>query len=64
MKKILYKWDEPIPLYDGSYKNAVEWYKFWQKCEFELRNARMLNDIPKIFIFEQIVPLVKSDGIK
>lgn len=62
--KSIYKWDEPIPLFDGSYTNAVEWYKFWQKCEFELRNARLLNDIPKIFIYEQIVPLVKRDGIR
>ena len=59
-----YKFEEPIPLFDGSYKNAVELYKFWQKCEFELRNARMLDDLHKIFIYEQIVPLVKRDGIR
>jgi len=59
-----YKFVEPIPLFDGNYKDTIEWYKFWQKCEFELRNARMLNDVPKIFIYEQIVPLIKRDGIR
>jgi len=62
--KSKYNWHEPTPLFDGNYKDVIEWYKFWQKCEFELRNARLLNDIPKIFIYEQIVPLVKSDGIR
>lgn len=59
-----YVFDEPKPLYDGSYSGTVQWYKFWKKCEFELRNARMLGDIPRIFIYEQVTPLVKRDGIR
>lgn len=59
-----YIFDEPKPLFDGSYSDVIQWYKFWKKCEFELRNAKMLDDIPRIFIYEQVTPIVKSDGIR
>ncbi len=59
-----YKFDEPIPLYDGSYKCIVDWWKFYKKCLKELSMAKLLDDIPKIFIYEQVVKIVKRDGIR
>jgi hypothetical protein len=64
MKPIKYKFVEVKPLFDGSYSSVITWFKFWQKCESELRKAYVYNDIEKIFIYEQIVPLVKRDGIR
>jgi len=59
-----YKFDKPTPLYDGSYKCVVDWWKFYKKCLGELSMAKLHDDIPKIFIYEQVVKIVKRDGIR
>jgi len=57
-----YKFDEPIPLKDGSYPSVVEWWNFYKLIDKERKMARLLDDIPKQFIYEQVFQIVRRDG--
>ncbi len=57
-----YKFDEPIPLKDGSYASVVEWWQFYKLIDKERKMARLHDDIPKQFIYEQVFTIVRRDG--
>jgi len=56
-----YNFHEPIRV-KGSYGSVVEWWKFYKLIEKERNMARLVGDIPKQFIYEQVFTIVRRDG--